>query len=130
MEKKLTYKQAAFCREYISNGGNATQAYLATYGTEDYSTAGTESRLLLQEEHIQAELVRLQKPAQDLQKSERERIKERLWGIIGNPDEKTENVCRAMDILNRMNAEYIQRTENTNENKLTIDNDTLKNLLE
>ena len=129
MEKKLTYKQAAFCREYVSNKGNGAQAYLKAYDTEDYSTATTEASLLLKEPHIQAEIVRLTKPDADRQKSERERIKDKLWDIINDPGEKTENVCRAMDILNRMNAEYIQRTENTTENTVKLDREAIDTLL-
>lgn len=131
MEHKLTFKQSAFCREYISNKGNATQAYLATYGTTDYSTASTESSLLLQRDDIQAEIKRLTEPDTEKQKSERERIKDTLWAIINNADEKTENRCRAMDILNRMNAEYIQRTKDESEPNTfdTMALDALKSLL-
>ena len=129
IEKKLTYKQAAFCRESVSNKGNATQAYLAAYGTKDYSTAATESSLLLQRDEIQAEILRLNKPEREFQKSERERIKSLLWRIAEDSTEKTENRCRAVDILNRMNAEYIQRTESTSEASIKLDKSTLDGLL-
>ena len=127
--RELTYKQKAFCREYVANKGNATQAYLAVYGTEDYNTAGVESCRLLQDDAIQAEIVRLNKPKRDAQKSERERIKEWCWSVIESPAEKTENKARCADILNRMNAEYIQRTENTTENTVKLDKEALDTLL-
>ena len=129
IEKKLTYKQAAFCREYVSNGGNGAQAYLKAYNTEDYSTSTTESSLLLKEKHIQDEIIRLTSPDVEKTKSEREKVKDKLWSIINDPTEKTENVCRAMDILNRMNAEYIQRTESTSETSIKLDKSTLDGLL-
>ena len=129
IEKKLTYKQAAFCREYVSNKGNATQAYLAAYDTTNTDTANTEGWQLLQLPQVKAEIDRLVKPCLESSKSERERVKDKLWSIINDPEEKTENVCRAADILNRMNAEYIQRTESTSETSVKLDKSTLEGLL-
>ena len=129
MEKKLTYKQAAFCREYVSNGGNATQAYIAAYDTTNTDTANTEGWQLLLLPQVKAEIDRLVKPCEPAAMSERERVKDKLWGIINDPGEKTENICRAMDILNRMNAEYIQRTENTTESTVKLDREAIDTLL-
>ena len=36
----MTLKQRKFVKGYIKNGGNATQAALSVYDTEDYQTAG------------------------------------------------------------------------------------------
>ena len=129
IEKKLTYKQAAFCREYVSNGGNGTQAYLNSYGTEDYNVAGVESHNLLKEKHIQEEIVRLSKPKiENVESTRTERI-EFLKSVVEDSSEKMENRLRAIDILNRMYAEYIQRTENTNETSIKLDKSTLDGLL-
>ena len=38
MKRKLTLKQEKFCREYIKNGGNASDAYRAAYNTDRLKT--------------------------------------------------------------------------------------------
>ena len=40
MANKLTRKQKKFVKELVENGGNATQAALKAYDTDDYNTAG------------------------------------------------------------------------------------------
>ena len=58
--------------------------------------------------------------------SEREKIKNKLWQIINNSDTNNSDRIRAMDILNKMNAEYIniQRVEHDNSME-TVDTDKL-----
>jgi phage terminase small subunit len=40
MANRLTVKQRKFAKEYVANGGNATQAALKVYDTTEYHTAG------------------------------------------------------------------------------------------
>ncbi len=42
MANKLTEKQENFCKNYILNGGNATQAYKAVYGCKNYKQESIE----------------------------------------------------------------------------------------
>ena len=58
--------------------------------------------------------------------SEREKIKNKLWEIIDNSDTNDSDRIRAMDILNKMNSEYIniQRVEHDNSME-TVDTDKL-----
>lgn len=130
MEKKLTYKQAAFCREYVSNGGNATQAYKTVYnwnGNDD--GAKQEAYRLMQDDAIRSEINALTAPALKKCESTTEERVRFLLGVLDDPTEKTENQLRAIDILNRMYGIYVQRTENTTENTVKLDREALDSLL-
>lgn len=125
----LTEKQKAFCREYFSNGGNGTQAYLTAYDSNSEQSAAIESSRLLVREDIQEYLNTLNKPLEKKAISERERKRAVLWEIIQNGDNNDK--CRAMDILNKMDAEYINVNHNITEQKTdisSIDLDKLKQL--
>lgn len=127
----LTEKQKAFCREYFSNGGNGTQAYLAAYDSQSEVAAANESSLLLKRDDIQEYLATLNKPLEDKAKSERERKRDILWGFITDPNTPNADRLRAMDILNRMDSEYININRTIDESKpdiSRIDLDKLKQL--
>ena len=127
----LTEKQKAFCREYFANGGNGTQAYLAAYDSKNEQVAANESSLLLKKEEIQDYLRTINKPLEEKAQSERERKRAILWGFITDPNTPNADRLRAMDILNRMDAEYVNINRNIEENKTdisTIDLEKLKQL--
>lgn len=128
--KDLTYKQKAFCREYVSNGGNATQAYKTVYnwrGNDD--GAKQEAYRLMQDDAIRSEINALTAPALKKCESTTEDRVKFLLGVLDDPTEKTENQLRAIDILNRMYGIYVQRTENTTENTVKLDREALDSLL-
>ena len=130
MEKKLTYKQAAFCREYVSNKGDATAAYKAVYDWRGSDQgARQEAYRLMQDDAIKAEIEALTAPALKKCESTTEDRVKFLLGVLDDPTEKTENQLRAIDILNRMYGIYIQRTENTTENTVKLDREALDSLL-
>lgn len=130
MESKLTYKQAAFCREYVTNNGNATQAYKAVYNwTGEDEGARVEACLLMKNPAIKAEIDALTHPkVVDCESTVAERVAF-LKGVMDDPNEKMENRLRASDILNRMYGVYIQKTENTNKDTLKLDTTALESLL-
>ena len=128
--RELTYKQKAFCREYVSNKGNATQAYKTVYnwnGNDD--GAKQEAYRLMQDDAIRSEINALTAPALKKCESTTEDRVKFLLGVLDNPDEKTENQLRAIDILNRMYGIYVQRTENTTESTVKLDREALDSLL-
>ena len=128
--KDLTYKQKAFCREYVSNGGNATQAYKTVYnwrGNDD--GAKQEAYRLMQDDAIRSEINALTAPALKKCESTTEDRVKFLLGVLDDPTEKTENQLRAIDILNRMYGIYVQRTENTTESTVKLDREALDSLL-
>lgn len=64
---KLTFKQEIFCKEYISNGGNATQAYKKAYNCSKMKdkTINENASRLLKDSKVRARLKELKKPLQE-----------------------------------------------------------------
>ena len=129
----LTEKMKAFCREYVANCGNGTQAYLATYNSKNEQVASNESAILLKRKDIQEELLTINKPLVNKVISEREQkrelIKLRIQACIDKEDDA--GAARWMDILNKMDAEYIninKNIEGTPASIIQLDTDTLKQL--
>lgn len=129
----LTEKQKNFCREYFSNGGNGTQAYLTAYDSNSEVSASREAYKLLKEDEIQEFLQALNKPLNDVAISEREKKRALIWQrieyCIATNDDNA--VARYMDILNKMDAEYVNINRNIEDKPTEIvklDTDTLRKL--
>ena len=103
----LTEKMKRFAREYYKNGGNGTDAYIAAYNTKNRVTASRESHELLKRSDILEYVKALNIPQENKAISEREKKRKVLWDIIHAPDANYNDICRAMDILNKMDSEYI-----------------------
>lgn len=118
----LTEKQKKFCREYISNGGNGTDAYLNSYNTKSKTTAMNESSLLLKRKDINEYLKTLSIPLENKAISEREKVKNILWERLQlaiDRDDDT-SIIKYTDQINRMNAEYINVNRNITEDNTNI----------
>lgn len=112
----LTAKQEAFCKCIIS-GMSGKDAYIAAYNSKGCDqNAYNESSKLLAREDIQERLKVLRKPLEEQARttiiSEREKKRQWLWNMIENATNDSDRI-RAMDILNKMDSEYIniQRIE-------------------
>ena len=128
----LTEKMKRFAREYYKNGGNGTQAYLTAYDGSSTLAATQESIKLLKRDDINEYLKTLAIPNENKVISERQKKRQWLWDMIENPSISESDRLRAMDILNKMDSEYIQTTHSINESKTNIsglDTDTLKQLI-
>lgn len=126
----LTEKMKAFCREYVRNNGNGTQAYLVAYDGKSETAASIESSKLLRRNDVTAYIATLNKPMENRIQNERERKRAVLWDIIENGDNNDK--CRAMDILNKMDSEYININRNIEEQQTivaNIDTDALQRLV-
>lgn len=128
----LTEKQERFCRCIVS-GKTGKDSYIEAYDSKgSEQNAYNEASKLLAREDIQARLSVLRKPLEEHARataiSERERKKAVLWDIIERGDDNAK--CRALDILNKMDAEYININKNIEETpKLdNLDMDTLLKL--
>ena len=110
----LTEKMKLFAQEYYKNGGNGTEAYLIAYNTESRTTAQRESSLLLKRSDINEYLKALNLPNENKAITEREKKRAVLWDIINTGDNNDK--CRAMDILNKMDSEYVNVNINDNRN--------------
>lgn len=122
----LTEKMKRFCREYFTNGGNGTNAYLKVYNSNNEQVAANESSLLLQRKDIREYLQSMNKPLEKKAISEREKKRAWLWNMIENAQNDSDRI-RAMDILNKMDSEYIniQRIESDQTPITDIDTDKL-----
>jgi phage terminase small subunit len=127
----LTEKQKSFCREYFSNGGNGTQAYLFAYDSKSETSAAIEASRLLTRDDIREYLDALNKPKEDQAKNEREKKRTWLWDMIENPATSDSDRLRAMDILNKMDSEYININRNIEDKAAdikTLDTSVLEKL--
>ena len=112
----LTPKQEKFCQCIVS-GMSGKDSYITAYDTKgNDNTVYVESTRLLDREDIQARIKALSKPLETKAiasaLSEREKKRAWLWNMIENATNDSDKI-RAMDILNKMDSEYIniQRIE-------------------
>lgn len=136
---KLTPKQMKFCEYYIT-GLSGKESYLKAYSsTCNDTTAYTEATRLLSRDDIQEYLKVLRKPLEEHARttvvSEREKKRAIIWEEIEHAREQQDHtaIARYMDILNKMDAEYININRNiddTHEKLDTLDIDTLKSLVQ
>ena len=134
----LTPKQEKFCQCVVS-GMTAKDAYIASYDTKaSEQVLYNESSKLMLREDIQKRIEDMSKPlikaAQQTALTEREKKKAIIWEEISHAREQQDHtaIARYMDILNKMDAEYININKNIDENKENIsqlDTDALKKLV-
>lgn len=120
----LTEKQKAFCREYFSNGGNATQAYLFAYNSKNEEVAANEGCLLLKNKELQEYLHTMNKPLERKAISERDKKRSICWAQIEQciSERDSNGAARWMDILNKMDSEYININRNIQDEQTAISN--------
>ena len=129
----LTEKMKVFCREYVANGGNGTQAYLAAYNSNSETSASIEASRLLRRDDITAYIASLNKPMENVIQNDREKKRAFLWQVIQDESQSMNDRLRSMDILCKVDAEYTNINVNRNENELDLKNinlSTLKTLSE
>ena len=118
----MTYKQELFIQEYIKTGNATSSAIKAGYSEK---TAKSIGQRLLTNVDIKKRIEELsQKIACNNIMTAKER-QEYLTKLINSEDVKVSNKLKALDILNKMTGEYIQKLE-VNGNVKT--NDPFKNL--
>ena len=110
--KDLNNKQKIFCREYVKNGSNGTQAYMKAYPDASEETARINASKLLTNTNIQNYIKELQDKAESKEIMTTIQKKEFLSNMILN-DEKANRTdkLRALDILNKMDGEYVTRID-------------------
>ena len=131
---KLTEKQKAFCREYVANGGNGTEAYLTAYDSQNRTVASNEASKLLKREDITEYLVTLNAPTEAKAKSEREKKRRILWDGIEQckRDGNHSGVARYMELLCKMDGDFTDIMKPTDEKTadiINLDTDTLLKLV-
>ncbi len=133
--RELSIKQKTFCENIVA-GLNGKEAYIAAYNSKGSAqNAYNEASKLLSRDDIAEYINRLRKPLETQIKgnllAEREEKKRILWDIVKNPEEKTENQLRAIDILNRMDQDYLDKTDDDQKQDIldNIDDKALKDLI-
>lgn len=129
IETNLTLKQQNFCHEYVKNGGNGVRAYLEAYNSKSETAARHEASKLLKRDDITDYLQTLLKPTQNKIINEREKKRTILWRMIEDENVDNSDKLRAMDILNKIDQEYVTITRDETKTDISkLDNDTLLKL--
>ena len=127
----LTNKQMEFCKEYLRNGGNATQAYLTAYDSESPKSAVVDASRLMRRDDIKEQIERLSKPMEKaiVRKIVNEReykkklIQERIDECVAKGDDAA--IARYIEIWNKMDGEYVNINKDiTDHNAMVKDLDT------
>ena len=118
----MTYKQELFIQEYIKTGNATSSAIKAGYSKRTARVIGQEN---LTKPALKKRIEELsQKIACNNIMTAKER-QEYLSKLINSDDVKVSDKLKALDILNKMTGEYIQRVEVNGELKTE---DPFKNL--
>lgn len=101
----LTFKEEEFCRQFITNGYNAKQAYIAAYDCHNNGTLATAPSKVMRRPHIQKYIQYLQKERLAELGITAERVLEELAGIAFS-DKKDEyigcgNKLKAIDLMQK-----------------------------
>jgi phage terminase small subunit len=129
----LTEKMKSFCREYVANGGNGTEAYLTAYNSKSKVSASVEANKLLYRDDITDYIKTLNKPLENKAVNERQKKRQFLWNVIEDNTQSMSDRLRSLDILNKLDNDYININKNIEENNATItelDTTTLLRLVE
>lgn len=134
----LTSKQENFCINIVA-GMNGKDSYIAAYQNKSNdNTAYKESMKLLSRSDIQDRIKELRKPlelqAQTKALTERDKKKAIIWEEIDHARQEKDHaaIARYLDILNKMDQEYININKDISDDKTnieTLDNDTLFKLV-
>jgi len=98
MEKDLTFKQKLFIKHYMTNGYNATQAYMSAYPDSSYEAAQSSSSDLLGNPIIEEYLQKEQDEVADALLLTKEKIINKLMEIIRGTGRESDKVS-AMKLL-------------------------------
>jgi phage terminase small subunit len=123
-----------FCHAYARTC-NATQAYLEAYDTQSEENAQRQGSRLLQRDDISEYLKEINQPTVNIIVNERERKRKIIWNRIERCVEREDDaaVARYMDILNKMDSEYVninRNVEDTSKTLAGLDNEQLRQLLD
>lgn len=126
MEKKLTARQKMFC-EYFVASGNATQSAIKAGYSDNYARDRIHS--LMKSVGVSRYIEELQKKIQSSRIMSAVERQEWLTELIKNQKAKDTDKLKAIDILNKMEGEYLEKVQVTGEiNSNPFNNLTLEEL--
>ena len=129
----ISQKMKNFCYAYMRTG-SAMEAYLEAYDTTNEAVARDEGSKLLRRDDITEFLNKINQPTINKIQNEREKKRKILWKGIERCIEKEDEsgAARYMDILNKMDAEYVNINRNIDDSSEKLSNlntDQLKQLI-
>jgi len=121
MENDLTFKQKLFVKHYMTNGYNATQAYMSVYPDSSHAAAMSSASDLLSNPTLKAYIQREQEEVAEALLLTKEKIINKLMEIIKGDGRNSDKVS-AMKLLSEMTGfKDIKRIDITSGNKTLSD---------
>ena len=111
---KLNARQKTFCEFYVASG-NATESAIKAGYSNNYANAQTYK--LLEKVGIKEYIKELQEKAKTSRIMTAIERREFLTELIKNRNEKAADRLKALDILNKMDGEYMEKIQMTGEKK-------------
>ena len=111
---KLNVRQKAFCEFYVASGNATESAIKAGYREQ---TARVTASKILTKANIQEYVKELQEKAKTSRIMTAIERREFLTELIKNRNEKAADRLKALDILNKMDGEYMEKIQMTGEIK-------------
>ena len=105
---KLNTRQKAFCEYYVACGNATESAIKAGYSEK---TARSIGQRLLTNVDIKKYIKELQEKAKESRILTAREKREWLSEVIKNGNEKLQDRLKALDILNKMDGEYIEKMQ-------------------
>ena len=111
---KLNARQKSFCEFYVASG-NATESAIKAGYKEKY--AGVNADKLLKNTNISKYIKELQEKAKESRILTAREKREWLSEVIKNGNEKLQDRLKALDILNKMDGDYVEKVQLSGEVK-------------
>lgn len=107
----LTPKQEKFAQAVALDGLNYTDAYRSAYNTDTMSdkTVNEKASLLKDNDKIRTRIKELREETMTPKVMSAQKRKERLTEVINDPDIDINAKLKAIDLLNKMDGEYVQK---------------------
>ena len=117
----LTQKQEEFAKK-IAEGMNQTDAYRAVYNTNRMTDKSVWEKAseLASNVKVKARLKELRDMAAKPTIMTSQERKEWLTEVIKNPEESTSDRLKAIDLMNKMDGEYVQKVQAEVKGETTI----------
>lgn len=116
----LTAKQEKFVQSIVLDNMNLSDAYRSAYNADKMSdkTVNEKSSLLAGEDKIRARILELRQQAMTPKVMNAQKRREKLTELANDEDPNV--AMKAIDLLNKMDGEYVQKVEAAVTNAVNI----------
>ena len=118
----LTDQQENFARAIALDGMNQSDAYRATYNTETdrQETVWDAASKLANHPEVAQRIKELRGETASPKIMSAQERREKLTAIIENPESSPREIMQAIDLLNKMDGEYVQKVQAEVKSETTI----------